>query len=102
MPVPGSPRYEGSIGTPPNLAPGKRMLLEHEPHDPLEGWRAVRGRAGPGGRTIINTVLETIVNVVDFGMNAQEAVDAVRFHHQWLPGLYHHERFAFHRIRPVC
>ena len=39
----------------------------------------------PGGRTIINTVLETIVDVVDFGMNAQEAVDAPRFHHQWLP-----------------
>ena len=36
----------------------------------------------PGGRTIINTVLETIVDAVDFGMNAQEAVDAVRFHHQ--------------------
>ena len=39
----------------------------------------------PGGRTIINTVLETIVNIVDFGMNAQEAADAPRFHHQWLP-----------------
>ena len=39
----------------------------------------------PGGRTIINTVLEVIVNVVDFGMNVQEAIDAPRFHHQWLP-----------------
>ena len=39
----------------------------------------------PGGRTIINTVLETIVDVIDFGMNAQEAVDAPKFHHQWLP-----------------
>ena len=39
----------------------------------------------PGGRTIINTVLQTILNVVDFGMNVQEAVDAPRFHHQWLP-----------------
>jgi gamma-glutamyltranspeptidase/glutathione hydrolase len=38
-----------------------------------------------GGRTIINTVLQTILNVVDYGMNAQEAVDAPRFHHQWLP-----------------
>ena len=39
----------------------------------------------PGGRTIINTVLMTILNVIDFGMNAQEAVDAGRIHHQWLP-----------------
>ena len=49
----------------------------------------------PGGRTIINTVLETIVDVVDFGMNAQEAVDAPRFHHQWLPDRINYERFGF-------
>ena len=48
----------------------------------------------PGGRTIINTVLLTILNVVDFGMNAQDAVDAGRFHHQWLPDRITHERFA--------
>jgi gamma-glutamyltranspeptidase/glutathione hydrolase len=48
-----------------------------------------------GGRTIINTVLETILNVVDFGMNVQEAVDAPRFHHQWLPDRILHERFGF-------
>src|SRR5262249_3395804 len=44
-----------------------------------------------GGRTIINTVLETILDVVDFGMNAKEAVDAPRFHHQWLPDEITHE-----------
>jgi gamma-glutamyltranspeptidase/glutathione hydrolase len=49
----------------------------------------------PGGRTIINTVLETIVDAVDFGMNAQEAVDAARFHHQWLPDVINYERFGF-------
>src|SRR5688572_32256486 len=38
-----------------------------------------------GGRTIINTVLLSILNVVDFGLNIQEAIDAPRFHHQWLP-----------------
>ena len=48
----------------------------------------------PGGRTIINTVLETIVDAVDFGMNAQEAVDASRFHHQWLPDEVTFERNA--------
>ena len=39
----------------------------------------------PGGRAIPSTVLETVLNVVDFGMNARAAVDAPRFHHQWLP-----------------
>jgi gamma-glutamyltranspeptidase / glutathione hydrolase len=48
----------------------------------------------PGGRTIINTVLETILDVVDFGMNAQEAVDAPRFHHQWLPDRISFERYG--------
>ena len=48
----------------------------------------------PGGRTIINTVLETIVDVVDFGMNAQEAVDAPRFHHQWLPDRLDYEKYG--------
>jgi gamma-glutamyltranspeptidase/glutathione hydrolase len=48
----------------------------------------------PGGRTIINTVIQTIVNVIDFGMNAQEAVDAGRFHHQWLPDRITYERFG--------
>ena len=46
----------------------------------------------PGGRTIINTVLHTILNVIDFGMNAQDAVDAPRFHHQWLPDTVQFER----------
>ena len=49
----------------------------------------------PGGRTIINTVLETILDAVDFGMNAQEAVDAARFHHQWLPDVINYEKFGF-------
>jgi gamma-glutamyltranspeptidase/glutathione hydrolase len=49
----------------------------------------------PGGRTIINTVLMTILNVVDFGMNAQEAVDAGRIHHQWLPDRLSMERYGF-------
>jgi len=49
----------------------------------------------PGGRTIINTVLETIVDAVDFGMNAQDAVDAARFHHQWLPDIINYEKFGF-------
>jgi gamma-glutamyltranspeptidase/glutathione hydrolase len=48
----------------------------------------------PGGRTIINTVLEVVVAFVDFGMNVQEAIDAPRFHHQWLPDRIHVERYG--------
>ena len=49
----------------------------------------------PGGRSIINTVLQTILNVVDHGMNAQAAVDAGRIHHQWLPDRMRYERHGF-------
>ena len=49
----------------------------------------------PGGRTIINTVLTTILNVIDFGMNAQESVDFGRLHHQWLPDTISHEEHGF-------
>src|SRR2546426_10496798 len=48
----------------------------------------------PGGRKIPNIVLLTILNVVDFGMNIQQAVDAPRFHHQWLPDRILHERYG--------
>jgi len=49
----------------------------------------------PGGRTIINTVLQTILNVVDHQMNAQAAVDAGRIHHQWMPDVIAYERQGF-------
>jgi gamma-glutamyltranspeptidase/glutathione hydrolase len=57
-------------------------------------WFAV---GSPGGSTIINTVLQVIVNVVDFGMDLQEAVDSPRFHHQWLPDKIAWEPFEFSR-----
>jgi gamma-glutamyltranspeptidase / glutathione hydrolase len=77
---------EGLVGTKPNLAePGKRMLSSMTPTILAKDGQLFMVSGSPGGRTIINTVLETIVDVVDFGMNAQEAIDAPRFHHQWLP-----------------
>jgi gamma-glutamyltranspeptidase/glutathione hydrolase len=85
-PVPGVTDGDGLIGTTPNLTqPGKRMLSSMTPTILARDGRLFMVTGTPGGRTIINTVLETILNVVDFGMNAQEAVDAARFHHQWLP-----------------
>ena len=86
----------GSIGTKPNLAEGgKRMLSSMAPTILAKDGKLFMVTGSPGGRTIINTVLETIVDAVDFGMNAQEAVDAARFHHQWLPDVINYERFGF-------
>jgi len=86
---------EGLIGTKPNLAePGKRMLSSMSPTILAKGGQLFMVTGSPGGRTIINTVLETIVDVVDFGMNAQEAIDAPRFHHQWLPDRLDYEKYG--------
>jgi gamma-glutamyltranspeptidase / glutathione hydrolase len=84
---------DGLIGTKPNLAqPGKRMLSSMTPTILAKDGKLFMVTGSPGGRTIINTVLLTILNVVDFGMNAQQAVDAPRFHHQWLPDRVSYER----------
>ena len=92
---PGLTGQDGLIGTEPNLAaPGKRMLSSMAPTIVAKDGRLVMVTGALGGRTIINTVLHTILNVVDFGMNAQEAVDAARFHHQWLPDVVEFERYG--------
>ena len=86
----------GNIGTKPNLAmPGKRPLSSMSPTILAKDGKLFMVTGSPGGRTIINTVLMTILNVVDFGMNAQEAVDAGRMHHQWLPDRLSLERYGF-------
>jgi gamma-glutamyltranspeptidase/glutathione hydrolase len=86
---------DGLIGTKPNLAmPGKRMLSSMTPTVLAKDGKLFMVTGSPGGRTIINTVLLTILNVVDFGMNAQQAVDAPRFHHQWLPDRISYEKYG--------
>ncbi len=90
---PGRTSTNGLIGTPPNLAaPGKRMLSSMTPTILTKDGQLCLVLGTPGGRTIINSVLETIVNVIDHGMNIQDAVLAPRFHHQWLPDEIVHER----------
>jgi gamma-glutamyltranspeptidase/glutathione hydrolase len=92
---PGLTTAGGLIGTSPNLAaPGKRMLSSMTPTIVAKDGKLFMLTGTPGGRTIINTVLQTILNVIDFGMNAQEAVDAGRMHHQWLPDRIVYERHA--------
>ena len=86
---------KGLIGTEPNLAgPGKRMLSSMTPAILTRDGKLFLVLGSPGGRTIINTVLLTILNVVDFGMNVQQAIDAPRFHHQWLPDRIQYERYG--------
>jgi gamma-glutamyltranspeptidase / glutathione hydrolase len=92
---PGLTDDKGLIGTEPNLAaPGKRMLSSMTPTILARDGKLFMVVGSPGGRTIINTVLLTILNVVDHGMNAQQAIDAPRFHHQWLPDRIQYERFG--------
>lgn len=94
--APGLTTTNGLIGTAPNLAaPGKRMLSSMTPTIVARDGQLLMVTGSPGGRTIINTVLLTILNVVDFEMGAQAAVDAPRFHHQWLPDRIQYERGSF-------
>jgi gamma-glutamyltranspeptidase / glutathione hydrolase len=77
------------------IAPGKRPLSSMTPTIVLKDGKPVLVVGTPGGSRIITTVLEIIVNVIDHGMTLQEAVDAPRIHHQWLPDTLAGEPFAF-------
>ena len=90
---PGLTDATGLVGTQPNLAqPGKRMLSSMTPAILAKDGELFMVVGSPGGRTIINTVLLTILNVIDFGMNIQDAIDFPRFHHQWLPDRIQYEK----------
>ena len=92
---PGLTTVEGLIGTEPNLAaPGKRMLSSMTPTIVAKDGQVFMVTGTRGGRRIINIVLLTILNVIDFEMNIQEAVDGLRFHHQWLPDRIDYERYG--------
>ncbi|MEZ5316162.1 MAG: gamma-glutamyltransferase [Vicinamibacterales bacterium] len=83
---PGTTNLTGDIGTPPNLiAPGKRMLSSMSPTIVTRDGKVALVTGSPGGRTIINTVLNVVLNVTAFRMTGYEAVHAPRSHHQWLP-----------------
>ncbi|MCY2989701.1 MAG: gamma-glutamyltransferase [Planctomycetota bacterium] len=84
--VPNRTDRQGMIGTPANLiAPGKRMLSSQTPTLVFRDGRLILVTGSPGGRTIINTVLCTIVGLVDFQRNSRAMTDAPRLHHQWFP-----------------
>lgn len=93
---PGTPNMFGLIQGERNaVAPRKRPLSAMTPTFVLRPdgslWFAV---GSPGGPTIINTVLQVVINVIDFDMNIQQAIDAPRIHHQWLPDEITYEPFG--------
>jgi gamma-glutamyltranspeptidase / glutathione hydrolase len=92
---PGVPNLFGLVQGKANaIAPGKRPLSSMTPTIVLKDGKPVLVLGTPGGSRIITTVLEIIVNVIDHGMSLQEAVDAPRIHHQWLPDTIAAEPFA--------
>jgi gamma-glutamyltranspeptidase / glutathione hydrolase len=94
-PNPGVANTYGSIrGNANAIAPGKTPLSSMSPTIVTRDGKPVLILGTPGGSRIITTVLQTILNVVDFQMNIQEAVDAPRIHHQWLPDMTKTEPYA--------
>jgi gamma-glutamyltranspeptidase/glutathione hydrolase len=90
---PGAPNQFGLLGSKANsIQPGKRMLSSMTPTIVLKNGKPFLVLGSPGGSTIITSVLQVILNVVDFGMNIQEAVDSPRIHHQWYPDQIFFER----------
>lgn len=93
---PGEPNMYGLLGSEANaIEPGKRMLSSMTPTIVSKDGKNFMVIGTPGGSTIITTVLQCIMNVVDHGMTIQEAVAAPRFHHQWKPDRIDHESEAF-------
>ena len=94
-PWPGHTDSTGMIGTPPNLVkPGKRMLSSMTPTIVAKNGKPYLLVGSPGGRTIINTVLQVVVNVIDFDMDIADAIAAPRIHHQWLPNVLRIEKYG--------
>ena len=84
--VPGVTTVRGLIGTAPNLVePEKRPLSSMTPTIVAKDGKPVFTAGSPGGKTIINTTMQVILNVIDHEMNIAQSVEAGRIHHQWLP-----------------
>ncbi|HPG61105.1 MAG TPA: gamma-glutamyltransferase [Casimicrobium sp.] len=91
----GVPNIYGLVqGQANSIAPGKRPLSSMSPTIVTKDGKPVLVVGTPGGSRIITAVLHSILNMIDYGMTVQEAVDAPRFHQQWLPDLTNVENFA--------
>lgn len=93
---PGEPNMFGLVGNEANsIAPQKRMLSSMTPTIVEKNGKLFMVVGSPGGSTIITSVLQTILNVYEYDLSMQEAVNAPRFHHQWLPDLITFEPNTF-------
>jgi gamma-glutamyltranspeptidase/glutathione hydrolase len=93
---PGTPNMFGLIGAEANsIEPGKRMLSSMTPTIIEKNNQFYMSVGSPGGSTIITSVMQTILNVYEFNLGMQEAVNAPRFHHQWLPDVITMEPIGF-------
>ena len=93
---PGSPNMFGLIGGSANkIEPQKRMLSSMTPTIVEKENRLFMTLGSPGGSRIITSVLQTILNVHEFNMNMNEAVNSPRFHHQWMPDIIQIEPNSF-------
>jgi gamma-glutamyltranspeptidase/glutathione hydrolase len=90
---PGVPNMFGAVGAEANaIAPGKRMLSSMTPTIVLKNNQPYIVVGTPGGTTIPTSVYQTIVDIIDFKMTPQQAVDSPKFHQQWLPDVIYVER----------
>ncbi len=97
---PGVPNMYGAVGGEANaIAPGKRMLSSMTPTIVLQNGKPFLVVGTPGGTTIPTSIFQTIVNIIDFGMTADDAVNKPKFHHQWLPDSLYIEKSFSHTIR---
>ena len=89
---PGAPNKFGLLGTQANaIAPSKRMLSAMTPTIVLKNERPYLVLGTPGGSTIITSVFQTLVNILEFDLSTEQAVNAPKFHHQWQPDLIYVE-----------
>jgi len=85
-PMPNHTSISGLIGTSPNIIePEKRMLSSMTPTIIAKDGKPFLVIGSPGGRTIINTVFQTVLNVLGYGMPVDRAIESMKIHHQWLP-----------------
>ncbi len=93
---PGEPNMYGLVGSEANaVEPQKRMLSSMTPTIILKDKKPFMVVGSPGGGRIITSVLQTVINVIDFDMSIKDAIDAPRFHHQWLPDEIQMEKDVF-------
>ena len=96
---PGSPNMYGLVGGEANsIEPNKRMLSSMTPTIVEKNGNLFMVVGSPGGSTIITSVFQTILNVIEFNLNMQGAVDFPRYHHQWKPDIIQHEENRFDKI----